>query len=65
MIPADKDSQKFTATVTLSWDAELFPGDPDDMYEVADLERDALYDGLRAALGEGFEIKIQKVDPVF
>lgn len=64
MITPDKDTQKFTATVTLTWDAELFPGDPDDMFEVAGLEKDALYDGLRGALGDGFEIKIQKLVPV-
>lgn len=65
MIPADSDTQKFSATVTLTWEAELFPGDPDDMYEVAELEKTALYEGLRASLGSGFEIKIQRVSPVY
>jgi hypothetical protein len=67
MTPAlpNKDSQKFTATINLTWDAELFPGDPDDMFEIADLEKEALYDGLRGALGSSFDIQIRKVVPVY
>jgi hypothetical protein len=65
MIPADKDTQTITATVQITWEAELFPGDPDDMYEVAELEKDALYDALRSALGGGATIVIKKAEPVF
>lgn len=65
MTPADKDSQTITATVEITWDAELFPDDPDDMYEVAELEKVALYDALRSALGAGADIVIKKAAPVF
>jgi hypothetical protein len=65
MTPAQKDTQTFTALVEITWDAELFPEDPDDMYEVADLEKVALYDALRAGLGSDTDIVIKKVAPVF
>lgn len=65
MSTTGKDHQTITATVEITWDAELFPDDPDDMYEVADLEKVALYDALRSALGSGADIVIHKVVPVF
>ena len=32
-------NQKYTAVVELTWEYEPIPGDPDDLYEIAELEK--------------------------
>lgn len=58
--------QKFTAVVELTWEYEPFPGDPDDLYEIAELEKAELEKQLETtlrAMGEG-TFHVQSVKPV-
>lgn len=40
---AETVSQKYTATVEVNWSSEVFDGDPDDVYELAELEKEFLH----------------------
>lgn len=60
VIPVDRQVVILQATVTFNYEAEVFPGDPDDMYEIANLEKPILentLDGIIDSLG-GFETKL-------
>lgn len=34
-----KETQEFEALVKVRWETEIFPDDPDDVYELAELEK--------------------------
>lgn len=58
--------QKFTAVVELTWEYEPIPGDPDDIYEIAELERSELekqMDMTVRAFHNG-TFRVQSVKPV-
>lgn len=59
-IPADRSIVKLQATVTFTYEAEVFPGDPDDVYEIINLEKPILedtLDNLISTLG-GFDTEV-------
>jgi len=39
--------QKYEATFTLTYTSEVFPGDPDDVFELAKLERPWIADAVQ------------------
>lgn len=56
-IPVDRQVVTFKATVTFTYEAEVYPGDPDDVYEILDLEKPILTDTLESVIETlgGFE----------
>jgi hypothetical protein len=42
--------QTYTATVEITYSSEVFPGDPDDVFQLADLEKPWLEDTLIKSL---------------
>jgi hypothetical protein len=60
----DPKLQPLKVSVEFSYDAELFEGDPDDAYEIASLEQEALEDALQGAIDsilgdyKGFRVNI-------
>lgn len=67
MSTLDKDKRKvpLLVTITYEYEADVFPDDPDDIYEIAKLEELALTDGIFDAVerldGYGIEFSIKPV----
>lgn len=55
--------QEYEVTLKLRYTSEVFPGDPDDVYELADLERYAVVTELNLAFPDS-EILSMSIDPV-
>lgn len=56
-------TQRLTATITFSYDAEVFDGDPTDAFEIADLEtrelETAFEDALEGVTGDVRNLKLK------
>lgn len=44
------DSQRLRVTLQFEYDAEIFDGDPDDAFEIAELEKNLMLDNPAGAL---------------
>lgn len=58
--------QTYEATIKLTYQSEVFPGDPDDVYELANLERPWV-DQAAQVLAEEFEdgfVELLELKPV-
>lgn len=55
--------QKYEVTVTFTYESEVFPEDPDDVFELADLEKPAVLSDLNVAFHE-LEVKELAIVPV-
>lgn len=58
---------RYKALVELQWDNEPFDGDPDDVYELAELEKEHLIKQLEQTMpwiGENGTVNVAKVTPV-
>jgi hypothetical protein len=55
--------QRYEATVKFSFESEVFPGDPDDVFELAELEKDSIESIIRASF-DNIEIGSIKVEPI-
>lgn len=62
------EPQKYRATVELTWSSEVFEGDPDDVFLLAEAERTFLVSVLESAVltlnPEDAEYDIQTMGPV-
>jgi hypothetical protein len=58
------NDQRYDVTVKLSYAAEVFPGDPDDVFQLADQERDFVRKELESVFGSSVEISELTVVPV-
>lgn len=59
----DPNYQKLRATVTFEFEAEIFPGDPNDAYQIASLEEADLRDFLTQSLRDYANLRV-KVQPI-
>ena len=57
------DYQKYEVNVKFTFESEVFPEDPDDVYELANLEKDSLATDLKGSF-PSLEIKDLQVVPV-
>lgn len=57
------DYQKYEVNVKFTFESEVFPEDPDDVYELANLEKDSLATDLKVSF-PSLEIKDLQVVPV-
>lgn len=57
------DFQKYEVNVKFTFESEVFPEDPDDVYELADLEEKAIATELSISF-PGLDIVDLKVTPV-
>lgn len=55
--------QRYEVTVRFSFDAEVFPEDPDDVYELAKLEEKSVAEALTTTFDE-VEIDTLTVEPI-
>jgi hypothetical protein len=58
--------QKYEATIKLTYSSEVFPGDPDDVFELANLERPWV-DQAAQLLAEEFEdgfVELLELKPI-
>lgn len=58
------DYQKYEVTVRYTYEAEVFPEDPDDVFELAKLEETSVATQLSLALPDLLEIRELTVAPV-
>lgn len=56
------DYQKYEVTVKFTFESEVFPEDPDDVFELAKLEKATVEDTICSAFEE-VEIESLSVDP--
>lgn len=57
------DYQRYEVTVRFAFESEVFPEDPDDVYELADLEKKSVEDTLKSVFDE-VTIDTLKVEPI-
>jgi hypothetical protein len=57
------DYQKYNVSVKFSFEAEVFPEDPDDVYDLAKLEEKSVVEQLSIAFPE-LEIEKLDIEPV-
>lgn len=57
------DYQRYEVTVKFAFDSEVFPEDPDDVYQLADLEKASVEQAIRTVFEE-VEIESIKVEPI-
>lgn len=58
--------QTYEATIKLTYRSEVFPGDPDDVFELANLERpwvDQAIQGLAEEFEDGF-VELMELKPI-
>lgn len=55
--------QRYEATVKFTFEAEVFPEDPDDVYELAELETATVENTILSVFDEA-EVESIKVEPV-
>jgi hypothetical protein len=55
--------QRYEVTVKFAFDSEVFPDDPDDVFQLADLEKKTVEDVVRSAFDE-VEIESLTVEPI-
>ncbi len=55
--------QRYEVTVRFAFDSEVFPGDPTDVFELAELEKASVEDALQSVFDE-LEIDTLKVEPI-
>jgi hypothetical protein len=60
-----KERQEFEAIIKLRWETEIFPDDPDDVYELAELERPYIAEAA-LDLADRFDgtVEVVKLGPV-
>lgn len=58
------DYQKYEVTVRYTYEAEVFPEDPDDVFDLAKLEETSVATQLSLALPDLLEIRELTVAPV-
>lgn len=58
------DYQKYEVTVRYTYEAEVFPEDPDDVFELAKLEETSVATQLSLALPDLLEIRELTIAPV-
>lgn len=63
-----KDTQKYKALIEIEYITDVFEGDPDDVYELADLEKPELDRFINSSLEEyspaGYTCKVISLEPV-
>ena len=55
--------QRYEVTVKFEFESEVFAGDPDDVYELAELEKDSVRTIIENSF-EGVSVTELKVDPL-
>jgi hypothetical protein len=55
--------QRYEVTVKFAFESEVFPDDPDDVFQLADLEKKTVEDVVRSAFDE-VEIESLTVEPI-
>jgi hypothetical protein len=55
--------QRYEVTVKFAFESEVFPDDPDDVFQLADLEKKTVEDVVRSAFDE-VEIENLTVEPI-
>lgn len=61
------DSQRLKVSIQFEYDAEIFEGDPDDAFEIAELEKNLMLDNPAGALAvilrnaDGFSTEVEPV----
>lgn len=55
--------QRYEVTVTFSFDSEVFPDDPDDVFELAQLEKTSVESIIKTSFDE-VEIESLSVEPI-
>ena len=58
-----RDYQRYEVTVKFSFEAEVFPEDPDDVYELAALEKDSVRDSINTVF-EDVQTESLSVEPI-
>lgn len=58
------DDQRYEVTVKLSYEAAVFDGDPDDVFQLAEQEKDFIQKELESVFGSTVEINELAVVPV-
>lgn len=62
-IPLKQPYQRYEATVKLTFESEVFEGDPDDVYQLAAMETDSVRAILENSF-DGVEIESLVVEPI-
>lgn len=57
------DYQRYEVTVKFAFDSEVFPEDPDDVFQLADLEKVSVEQAIRTVFDE-VEIESLTVEPI-
>lgn len=58
------NTQKYTVSLEFTFESEVFPEDPTDVYQLADLEKESVSADLATFFGESFNIRKIEVKPV-
>lgn len=58
------NEQRYEVTVKLTYAAEVYPGDPDDVFELAEQEKSFIRGELESVFGASGEISELSVVPV-